>query len=104
MSRNLSDASYSSRKSKATVDEYVRKYGKNIRIKGLGNVCTIAASVLCQISSVQWEDRLLTTDPVAMAHVMNHTLDYEKPWQSRRLITKLIGEGTSVLSKATYPF
>lgn len=41
----------------------------------------------------QWEDRILTTDPVAIAHIMNHTLDYEKPWQSRRVITRLIGEG-----------
>ncbi|KAH8119398.1 cytochrome-450 hydroxylase [Phellopilus nigrolimitatus] len=63
--------------SRATHEEFTSKYGRNVRIKGLGN----------------WEDRLLTTDPVAMAHVMNHTNDYQKPWQSRRVITRLIGEG-----------
>ncbi|TDL26273.1 cytochrome P450 [Rickenella mellea] len=63
--------------SKRTHEENVRKYGKSYRIKGIGN----------------WEDRLITTDPVAMAHVLNRTLDYEKPWQSRRVITRLIGEG-----------
>lgn len=45
---------------------------------------------------MKWEDRLLTTDHAALAHVMNHTGDYQKPWQSRRVITRLIGEGTSM--------
>lgn len=41
----------------------------------------------------QFEDRLLTTDPVALTHVMNQSTNYQKPWQSRRIITRLIGEG-----------
>ncbi|KAI5123946.1 hypothetical protein M0805_006360 [Coniferiporia weirii] len=63
--------------SKSTHEEFVSTYGRNVRIKGLGN----------------FEDRLLTTDPAALAFVMNHTNEFQKPWQSRRIITRLIGEG-----------
>lgn len=35
----------------------------------------------------------MTLDPVAIMHVLNRSTVYEKPWQSRRLITRLIGEG-----------
>lgn len=37
--------------------------------------------------------RLLPLDPVSVAHVLKHSTIYEKPWQSRRLITSLIGCG-----------
>ncbi|THH05278.1 hypothetical protein EW145_g4912 [Phellinidium pouzarii] len=67
--------------SRVTHEEYTSKYGRNVRIKGLGN----------------FEDRLLTTDPVALAYVMNHTNEYQKPWQSRRVITRLIGEGSLLI-------
>lgn len=43
----------------------------------------------------QWDQRLFTLDPVAVAHIMNRSQDYQKPWQSRRLITSLIGCGKS---------
>ncbi|KAH8828331.1 cytochrome P450 [Flagelloscypha sp. PMI_526] len=55
----------------------VRRYGRSIRIRGLG----------------PWDDRLLTLDPVSLSHVLKNSTIYEKPWQSRRLITSLIGEG-----------
>ncbi|EJD52728.1 cytochrome-450 hydroxylase [Auricularia subglabra TFB-10046 SS5] len=58
-------------------EQLVAMYGKNIRIKGMG----------------WWEDRFLTFDPVAISHVMNRSTDYQKPWQSRRLIASLIGCG-----------
>lgn len=35
----------------------------------------------------------MTLDPRAVFHILNRTTIYEKPWQSRRLITRLIGEG-----------
>jgi len=41
----------------------------------------------------QWDVRLLTLDPVSVAHVLKNSSTYEKPWQSRRLITSLIGCG-----------
>lgn len=41
----------------------------------------------------QWDDRLLTLDPVSLSHVLKNSTIYEKPWQSRRLITSLIGCG-----------
>ncbi|KZW00289.1 cytochrome P450 [Exidia glandulosa HHB12029] len=58
-------------------EQLVAKFGRNIRIKGIG----------------WWEDRFFTLDPVAVAHVMNRSSDYQKPWQSRRLIASLIGDG-----------
>lgn len=41
----------------------------------------------------QWDDRLLTLDPLSLSHVLKNSTIYEKPWQSRRLITGLIGCG-----------
>jgi cytochrome P450 len=41
----------------------------------------------------QWDDRLLTLDPVSLSHIVKNTAVYEKPWQSRTLITSLIGCG-----------
>jgi len=35
----------------------------------------------------------LTLDPISVAHVLKNSTIYEKPWQSRRLITSLIGCG-----------
>lgn len=56
---------------------YTQKYGRSIRIQGVG----------------PWDVRLLTLDPVSVAHVLKNSSIYEKPWQSRRLITSLIGCG-----------
>ncbi|KAF9478642.1 cytochrome-450 hydroxylase [Pholiota conissans] len=56
---------------------YVQKYGRSIRVQGVG----------------PWDIRLLTLDPVSVAHVLKNSTIYEKPWQSRRLITSLIGCG-----------
>ncbi|KAF8844406.1 cytochrome P450 [Paxillus ammoniavirescens] len=56
---------------------YVDKYGRNVRIRGLG----------------PWDDRLLPLDPVSVSYVLKNSTTYEKPWQSRRLITSLIGCG-----------
>ena len=41
----------------------------------------------------QWDQRLFTLDPVSLAHVLKHSTIYEKPWQSRALISGLIGVG-----------
>ncbi|KAJ7680230.1 cytochrome-450 hydroxylase [Mycena polygramma] len=61
-----------------TVHEiFVNRYGRSVRIRGLG----------------PWDERLLTLDPVSLLHIVKNTAIYEKPWQSRRLITSLIGCG-----------
>lgn len=43
--------------------------------------------------NTQWDQRLLTFDPVALSHVARNSNDYEKPWQTQRLITSMIGCG-----------
>ncbi|KAF8070217.1 cytochrome P450 [Lyophyllum atratum] len=58
-------------------EAFVQKYGRSIRVRGVG----------------PWDERLLTLDPVSVAHVLKNSTTYEKPWQSRRLITSLIGCG-----------
>ncbi|KAI0064119.1 cytochrome-450 hydroxylase [Artomyces pyxidatus] len=58
-------------------DRFVKQYGRNIRLQGLH----------------PWESRLLPLDPVSLAHIFKNHVVYEKPWQSRRLITSLIGCG-----------
>ncbi|KAJ7647419.1 cytochrome-450 hydroxylase [Roridomyces roridus] len=56
---------------------FAQRYGHSVRIRALG----------------PWDDRLLTLDPVSLGHIMKNTTIYEKPWQSRKLITSLIGCG-----------
>ncbi|KAJ7733762.1 cytochrome-450 hydroxylase [Mycena maculata] len=56
---------------------FVKRYGRSVRIRGLG----------------PWDERLITLDPVSLTHIVKNTAIYEKPWQSRRLITSLIGCG-----------
>ncbi|KAF9531581.1 cytochrome-450 hydroxylase [Crepidotus variabilis] len=56
---------------------YVQKYGRSVRIQGIGPL----------------DQRLLTLDPTSVAHVLKNSNIYEKPWQSRRMITSLIGCG-----------
>ncbi|KIK67077.1 hypothetical protein GYMLUDRAFT_37120 [Collybiopsis luxurians FD-317 M1] len=65
------------RRSPAVHKHLVEKYGRTIRIRGVG----------------PWDDRLLTLDPISLNHVLKNSTLYEKPWQSRRLITSLIGCG-----------
>lgn len=45
------------------------------------------------LNANQWDQRLLTLDPLSVAHVLKNSTIYEKPWQSRRLISGLIGCG-----------
>ncbi|KAG6907916.1 hypothetical protein DXG01_006971 [Tephrocybe rancida] len=58
-------------------ERFVQKFGRSIRIRGIG----------------PWDERLLTLDPLSVAYVLKNSTIYEKPWQSRRLITSLIGCG-----------
>jgi hypothetical protein len=63
--------------SNKAIDIIIRRYGRSVRIRGLG----------------PWDDRLLTLDPQSLSHILKHPDVYEKPWQSRRLIENLIGCG-----------
>lgn len=73
----------------------MQRYGRSVRLQGVGPVSTDIKVfekplTLC---ARQWDVRLLTLDPVSVAHVLKNSTVYEKPWQSRRLITSLIGCG-----------
>ncbi|KAI8996509.1 cytochrome-450 hydroxylase [Trametes punicea] len=58
-------------------EKFVKDYGRNVRIRG----------------PFPWEERLFTLDPVSLAHILKHSTIYEKPWQSRALISSMIGVG-----------
>ncbi|CAK5281479.1 unnamed protein product [Mycena citricolor] len=58
-------------------EHLVKHYGRSVRIRGL----------------TPWDERLITFDPVSMAHISKNYTLYEKPWATRRLITSLIGCG-----------
>ncbi|KAH9891880.1 cytochrome-450 hydroxylase [Cubamyces lactineus] len=58
-------------------EKFVKDYGRNVRIRGL----------------FPWEERLFTLDPVTLSHILKHSTIYEKPWQSRALISSMIGVG-----------
>ncbi|KAG8906601.1 hypothetical protein FRC01_007948, partial [Tulasnella sp. 417] len=58
-------------------DQYIKTFGKTFRVFGFG----------------YFDQRVLTLDPRAMNHILNNNQIYEKPWQSRRLVSNLIGNG-----------
>ncbi|PCH40422.1 cytochrome P450 [Wolfiporia cocos MD-104 SS10] len=60
-----------------THEKFVKEYGRTVTIR----------------SMLPWDYRLFTLDPVTLGYVMKNSHLYEKPWQSRRLITGLIGCG-----------
>jgi len=64
-------------RSPKTHETFVKEYGRNVMIRGI----------------IPWDLRLFTLDPVTLGHVMKNSHVFEKPWQSRRLITGLIGCG-----------
>ncbi|EMD39602.1 hypothetical protein CERSUDRAFT_80986 [Gelatoporia subvermispora B] len=68
---------YSPSRSPRVHEAFVKQYGRNVCIRGV----------------LPWDIRLFTLDAVALGHVMKNSTIYEKPWQSRRLITGLIGCG-----------
>lgn len=74
--------------------QYVEKYGRNVRIRGLGPVGLFQTALRVQLTALyQWDERLLPLDPASVSHVLKNCNIYEKPWQSRRLIAGLIGCG-----------
>ncbi|TFK22582.1 cytochrome-450 hydroxylase [Coprinopsis marcescibilis] len=58
-------------------ETYVHHFGRSFRIRGVGPL----------------DERLLTLDPLSVSHVLKNSSLYEKPWQSRALITSMIGCG-----------
>lgn len=74
-------------------EAFVQRYGRSIRIRGVGPVSKCSLYLSCAYKLLEWDERLLTLDPISIAHVLKNYTIYEKPWQSRRLITRLIGCG-----------
>ncbi|KAF7315365.1 Cytochrome-450 hydroxylase [Mycena indigotica] len=56
---------------------FIQRYGRAVKIRGF----------------FPWDERVLILDPVALSHIMKDTTTYEKPWESRTLITSIIGCG-----------
>jgi len=76
-------------------DLIVERYGRSVRVQGAGPVsvvCTPHRITLLK-RSIQWDQRLLTFDPVAINHVARNPNIYEKPWQTQRFISNLVGCG-----------
>lgn len=63
-------------------------------MQGVGPVrALIFTFQLLTDTHLKWDQRLFTLDPISLAHVLKNSQTYEKPWQSRQLITGLIGCG-----------
>jgi hypothetical protein len=82
-------------RSPKTHEIIIRDYGRAVRIRGLGPVRLTSSRYprRPRLFVLQWDERLFTLDPAALAHIMKRSDIYEKPWQSRSLITGLIGCG-----------
>jgi hypothetical protein len=74
-------------------------HGKNIKIQGLGYVSS-KYRVSCDRADllyIQWDQRLLTFDTKAINHIMVQApAMFPKPWQSRRLVANLFGDGVLI--------
>ncbi|KAG8846895.1 hypothetical protein FRB96_001740 [Tulasnella sp. 330] len=58
--------------------EMREEYGMNIRIQGFG----------------YWDQRLLTFDTKAITYILSQATElYPKPWQTRRMLCRLLGDG-----------
>ncbi|EMD33503.1 hypothetical protein CERSUDRAFT_118076 [Gelatoporia subvermispora B] len=57
-------------------EAWVEKYGNTIKYKGFLNT-----------------DRLYTIDVKALNHILTHSMDYQKPAQSRYFLSRLLGKG-----------
>ncbi|KAG8985224.1 hypothetical protein FRB94_006018 [Tulasnella sp. JGI-2019a] len=61
-----------------TQQELREQYGKNIRIQGFG----------------YWDQRLVTYDIKAINYILCQATElYQKPWQTRRMLCRLLGDG-----------
>ncbi|KAG8909309.1 hypothetical protein FRC01_007020 [Tulasnella sp. 417] len=62
-------------------EELRQQYGLNMRIHGMG----------------YFDERFVTFDPVAINYILGRAADlFPKPWQSRRLVSRLVGDGLFV--------
>ena len=69
-------------------------YGRSFRIRGAGPVSVlIHGTPTSRLRDMKWDERLMTLDPVSVTYIMKNSIVYEKPWQSRKLISSLIGCG-----------
>lgn len=74
----------------------VEHYGRSVKVQGLGpvsSVCVLLHWATRLNYSEKWDQRLLTFDPAALNHVARNPNIYEKPWQTQRFITSMIGCG-----------
>ena len=64
-------------------------------MQGVGPVRTSHLPLHCSLlkTRIQWDQRLLTFDPVALSHITRNSNIYEKPWQAQRIISSIIGCG-----------
>ncbi|KLO13377.1 cytochrome P450 [Schizopora paradoxa] len=69
------------RRSESSVlhEEWVKKYGKVVVYKGFMNM-----------------DRIYTMDTRALNHVLTHSIDYQKPYEAREGLSRLLGDGILV--------
>jgi hypothetical protein len=101
-SPSLSDAygnpNSSPNQSPKTHDVWTRRYGRTWRFHGFGAVGLstqlrrLPATRLTAWNENKFDFRLITFDFRAVGHVLNSP-KYEKPWQTQRFLSRLIGQG-----------
>ena len=95
-SRIINGFAYSPSFSSKAHEAITEQYGRSVRVQGVGPVTTFLYSTRRTNplnSSIKWDQRLLTFDPVALHHVTRNSNIYEKPWQTQRFISSFIGCG-----------
>ena len=77
------------------LDKWQEEYGNVIRVRGLFGVRQMPLFIftITHFNSCPKENRLFTTDTVAISHILSHIDIYEKPEISRYNVSKLIGAG-----------
>ena len=81
-----------------THTEWVKYYGNTFKFHGFGKVGYIWPCPLVSLRHrlLQHDYRLMSFDFRVISHVLNSSV-FEKPWQTKTYVNKLIGKGESYL-------
>jgi len=83
-----------------TQNDWIKSYGKTLRFQGYGRVSALFLTLVSNLTVHQHDYRLISYDFRAVSYILNSPL-YEKPWQTRALLSRLIDRGTLVASQTS---
>lgn len=73
--------------------DWTKRFGQTFRVHGYGRVSSLLYDVINFFQYLSQHDyRLLTFDFRSIVHILSSS-SFEKPWQTRSFLTRLLGRG-----------